>query len=91
MPVARFRGIAGARCTDQILVVTKLMAGFGPVAIGVLARADANERPPCSFDLLRNRHEVAVAANDDDRPDVIDPADVFGGVEARIASCSKRG
>ena len=50
--------------------------------VGGLAVADAHQRAASGLDLLRQRHEVAVAAHNDHRPDVIKAAQVFQRVQA---------
>jgi len=74
----------GAGGLDQAVVVTELVAALGPVLVGVLAGADADQGATGSLDLLGDGHEVAVAADDDDGADVGEAADVFGGVEAEL-------
>jgi hypothetical protein len=54
------------------------------VLVGVFAVANADEGAAGGFNFLGYRHEIAGAADDDDSADVIEPADVLGGVQAQF-------
>ena len=52
--------------------------------VGVATMPDAHQRAPGGLDLLRDGHEVAVAADDHHRADVREAADVLRRVEAEL-------
>ena len=69
---------------DQAVVVAELVATLGPVPVGVLAVAEADQGAAGSLDLLRDGHKVAVATDDDHGADVPKTTDVLRGVQTEL-------
>ena len=51
-------------------------------------RSYSDEGSACGLDLLRDGHEVAIAADDDDRADVIEATEIFGRIETEFDVCA---
>ena len=66
----------------QIFIVPELVTTPGPMPVGRLAAAHADERAPGRLDLLRDRHEIAVAAHNQHRANMAEAADVLDRIKA---------
>ncbi len=77
--IQQFSGNCACRLTD--IGMSELV--HRPVRVGRFARANANQPAPGSLDLLRDRHEVAVAAHDHHRADVRKAPQVFHRIQAQ--------